>query len=149
MGISILVGSLILIDQIVKIIMLALNPQMLNNTGWGFSLEQAIKTQDNIIYIATTLIAIILIIKYITLKNTYIKTETKVILSFALAGAISNLIDRIWKGYVINYLQIPHFSAINVAYIYIIITWIGMAIILTKNTIKKGAKKNDTNTDSK
>lgn len=141
MKIGILVIILTLIDQIIKICMLAINPQITLSSGWGFVLEQGTRSDDNGTYILMSIIIIILIIRYITSKNSYIKNDSRIVLSFAVAGAISNVIDRIWKGYVINYIQIPHFTTINLSYIYILVTWVGMAVILTKYTISKAKEK--------
>lgn len=141
MKIGILVIILTLIDQIIKICMLAINPQITLSSGWGFVLEQGTRSDDNGTYILMSIIIIILIIRYITSKNSYIKNDSRIVLSFAVAGAISNVIDRIWKGYVINYIQIPYFTTINLSYIYILVTWVGMAVILTKYTISKAKEK--------
>ena len=67
--------------------------------------------------------------------------NSRVILSFTIAGAISNTIDRLWNGTTINYINMPKFSSLNLAYIYFIITWIGMAIILTKYTSQRILEK--------
>lgn len=126
----------LLIDQVTKII--AINK--------GINLEPA---ENNSYHILITIIAIILIIRYISRDNSYIKLDTKIILSFGITGAIGNLIDRILKGYVIVFLNMGHSIIINLAYIYIAIAWVGMALILTKNSFKifkgeeHGSKKNN------
>ena len=98
-------------------------------------------SDNNITYILISFIAIIFLARYVNSNNTYIKTSNKIILSFAIAGVASNLIDRIWKGYVLNYIYIPNFPSLNLAYIYIIITWIGLAFMLTKYTVKQWNEK--------
>ena len=69
--------------------------------------------------------------------------NSRVILSFTIAGAISNAIDRVWNGGTINYINIPNFSALNLSYVYFIITWIGMAVILTKYTSDRLKEKKE------
>lgn len=132
-----LILALILIDQIIKIIMLITKIQVFSTTGWGIGLEQNVTSDNNIEYILVNFIAMLLLIRYVKSNNSYIKKESKIILSFAIAGVVSNLIDRIWKGHVLNYISIPNFAFLNLAYIYIIVTWVGMAIMLTKYTIKR------------
>ena len=141
----ILVVVLILIDQIVKIGMYNSKIQIINSTGWGIGVLNNTKSGDNLAYILISIIAVIALVRYINSNNTFIKMNSRVILSFAIAGAISNAIDRIWNGGTINYINIPKLSALNLSYIYFIITWIGMAVILTKYTSdrikeKKGSK---------
>ena len=130
--IAILILGLILLDQIVKIILILTNSS---------ALEWSITSEDNVTYILISILAIILLVRYIMSNNTYIKFRSKVILSFAVAGVIGNGIDRIWKGHVINYISIPNFISINLSYIYLIITWIGLAIMLTKYTMERVNEK--------
>ena len=117
-----IIGILILLDQITKLIFLS--------KSW------TIPNQDNGYHIIISLIIIIMIFRYIFSDNSYIKLETKIVLSCAISGAVSNVIDRLWKRSVILIINLGHHIEINLAYVYIIIAWIGMAVILTKNTMK-------------
>lgn len=136
---------LTVIDQILKIGLLVTNTQIGNMDSWGIGIIESTKSEDNAAYILISFIAILVILRYIKSNNTYIKIESKIVLSFAVAGVTSNGIDRIWKGYVINYINIPRFTPINLSYIYIMITWIGMAIILTKYTMERINEKKQNN----
>ena len=127
----VLIVCLIIVDQIIKIVLYNSKFQIINSTGWGIGIINNEKTENNAAYILITILAVIMLVRYIRKNNTYIKMNSRVILSFAIAGAISNAIDRIWNGGTINYINIPNFSALNLAYVYFIITWIGMAFILT------------------
>ena len=129
--ILIIVIGLIIIDQILKITYI---------TKTGINVE---KTTDNISYIIISIIAIIAIIRYILNDNSFIKMDSRIILSFAIAGATSNMIDRIWARNVINNIKIPSFTDINLSYIYIAITWIGMAAILTRYSINRIKEKKE------
>ena len=126
-----LIAILVLVDQVVKIVMYNSKIQIINSTGWGIGILNNTKSENNIAYILVSVVAIIMLVRYISSNNTYIKMNSRVILSFAIAGAISNSIDRIWNGGTINYINIPNFSPLNLAYIYFIVTWIGMAFVLT------------------
>ena len=123
--IIILIIVLVLLDQILKIFLGNKNEMLINNS------------KDNISYILISIIAIILLIRYILNNNSFIKLDSRIIIGFGVSGAISNLIDRIIYGKVINYINIPNFIPINLAYIYVAITWIGVAVILTKYTFDR------------
>ena len=137
----IIITILVIVDQIIKIFALFSDLKIENMDKLSFGILSTEKTENNISYILIAIIAIGVIIRYIESSNSYIKMNSRVVLSIALAGIISNLIDRIWKGQVINYINIPGFTQINLSYIYIIITWIGMAVILTKYTANRIEEK--------
>ena len=113
----------LLIDQISKFIAYKMGSIIVNensdNSGY---------------YIIITIIIILMIIRYISNNNSFIKLETRIILSFGISGAIGNLIDRIWFNKVITFITFGRKLELNIAYIYIIIAWVGMAVILTKNS---------------
>ena len=134
---------LIFIDQILKIVIFKANIQIGNTSGWGIGVLNNIKTENNLAYILVSIVAVIALIRYIKSNNTYIKMNSRVILSFSIAGAISNAIDRVWNVGTINYINIPNFSALNLSYVYFIITWIGMAVILTKYTSDRIKEKKE------
>ena len=137
----ILISILIIIDQIVKIFFLVSEKKFGLEDTWNLGIFEHTNSENNIAYILIGIFAIIMIIRYIKMDNTFIKTNTKIIMSFAIAGAISNVIDRLWYNGTVNYINIPNFSHINLAYIYFFVTWVGMAVILTKYSIKRLTEK--------
>ncbi len=137
----ILIIALILIDQIAKILIFKTNMTLINEAGWGIGIITNQKSENNLAYILISIIAVIMLVRYINSNNTFIKTDSRVILSFAIAGAISNALDRVWNGGTINYINIPKFTPQNLSYVYFIITWIGMAVILTKYTSERIKEK--------
>ena len=139
----VLIVCLIIVDQIIKIVMYNSKIQIINSIGWGIGVLNNTKSGDNLVYILISIIAVIALVRYIKSNNTFVKMNSRVILSFAIAGAISNTIDRIWNGGTINYINIPNFSALNLSYVYFIITWIGMAVILTKYTSNRIKEKKE------
>ena len=139
----ILVSALVIVDQIIKIIMYNSKIQIINSIGWGIGVLNNIKTENNLAYILISIVAVIALVRYIKSNNSYIKMYSRIILSFSIAGAISNAIDRVWNGGTINYINIPNFSALNLSYVYFIITWIGMAVILTKYTSDRIKEKKE------
>ena len=137
----ILIIILLLIDQITKIIAI--------KQGW---MIRKTDTNGNVQYILTSIIIVLVIIRYIFNNNSFIKIYTRIILSFGISGGIGNLIDRIWNKSVILFINFNNIE-LNISYIYILIAWIGMAVILTKDTakflqdkkIKRNDKKNENN----
>lgn len=134
-SVCILIIILLLIDQITKIIAI--------KQGW---MIRKTDTNGNGQYILTSIIIVLVIIRYIFNNNSFIKIYTRSILSFGISGGIGNLIDRIWNKSVILFINFNNIE-LNISYIYILIAWIGMAVILTKDSIKflqdKKNKRND------
>ncbi|MBT4277686.1 signal peptidase II [Candidatus Falkowbacteria bacterium] len=77
----------------------------------------------------------ILFLLYLLQKN-YRKNNLGgvLIITVILAGAISNLIDRIYLGYVIDFINIPWFSIFNLADILIVL---GVGFLLKEELLKK------------
>ncbi len=122
---------IVMLEQILKNIMIGkefLIFKYVENYGIAFSLWQ-----NNLILLITSLVIIIIfaIIMYVNRKSsTYIVSGT-----FIISGSISNLIDRIFRGYVIDYINIDifNFPVFNISDILIVI---GIFTIVV-NLIKK------------
>lgn len=126
----------LILDQISKIIAY--------KNGWNISSEFS----NNGYNIVITLIIVLMLVRYISNDNTFIKLDTKIILTLAISGAIGNLIDRIWNQNVIIFIDLGKSIHLNFAYIYVLIAWIGFAAILTRNTMviiknRKKVKENE------
>lgn len=119
----IIVVILLIIDQITKILFYESRVITSNISNNGY-------------YIIVSIVFLIMILKYISKDNSYIKFGTKVTLCFAMAGTIGNMIDRFWNKNIIVFIKIGNAPSLNLSYIYFIITWIFMAIILSKNSKK-------------
>ena len=93
-----------------------------------------------------SVILVLIILRYISNENSFIKLDTKIVLSMIIAGVIGNTIDRIFRGNVINFINIGKLISINISYIYIIAGWILITFLITKNTsnmIKERKKKKE------
>lgn len=117
----------LILDQVAKLI------SYIN--GWNLNINTN-TNNNNGYYIVMTIIVVIMIIRYISNENTFIKLDTKIILTLGISGAVGNLIDRIWNRNVIIFINLGKSIYLNLSYIYILIAWIGLAAILTKNTMK-------------
>ena len=129
----------LVLDQVTKVIGYV--------NGWNININS--DNSNNGYYIIMTIIIVIMIIRYISNENTFIKLDTKVILTRAISGAIGNLIDRIWNKNVIIFMDLGKSIYLNFAYIYVLIAWIGLAAILTKNTMKILKEKKERKSEHK
>lgn len=129
----------LVLDQVTKVIGYV--------NGWNINING--DNSNNGYYIIMTIIIVIMIIRYISNENTFIKLDTKVILTLAISGAIGNLIDRIWNKNVIIFMDLGKSIYLNFAYIYVLIAWIGLAAILTKNTMKILKEKKERKSEHK
>ena len=92
-------------------------------------------------YVITNFIVLGIIIKFFINQKDRMGTNLVIIISFLLAGGISNLIDKIFRGKIVNYIKLFNLPAINLAYLFIIFGWIGLASIFAWNTYKEIKEK--------
>lgn len=145
-----LVILLILLDQAIKLVIIINNPnktiiqnfieiKLTENTGGAFGVGQ----NSTFSYIVTNVIVLGIIIKFMTNGNKLIDMKTKIVLSLVLAGGISNLLDRIIRGFVVEFINIKNIPVFNLADLYITISWIGFVVIFTIFTFKEKRNKSD------
>jgi len=106
---KLLVTKNLLLNQPVPIIKGIFNLTLIHNRGAAFGI---LKNQIALL-ILTSVCAIILI--YFNLKSNKHRKSWVVSLSLILAGAIGNLIDRLFFGYVIDFLDFRIWPVFNVA----------------------------------
>lgn len=142
---------LILIDQIVKYL-IEYNKELLplnvigdflqisyyQNTGIAFG----IGIGNVVIFIICNIIILGIIAKFIISQNQRLDEKNKFILSLVLAGGTSNLIDRIFRGYVVDFIDIGRFPVFNFADILICIGIIGFGISALKYISMKNKEEN-------
>lgn len=143
---------LLVIDQILKFFALKNNNLVLINQILKIGIYQnqngtyGVNTNSTIMYVLTNLIIIVIAFKFITSENQFVDRKTKFFLSLIIAGGISNSIDRIFRGYVVEFIDFTDFIKLpifNFADIYILIGWISMVAIFTvftANEIKNRKK---------
>ena len=136
-AIVIIVISIILIDQVTKIIVQSvgnINIEQNTNAAYG------IGSNSTIMYIITNLVIIVIIVKFMLSQNQFIDKILKVFLSFIVAGGISNLIDRIARGYVLEWINISRIEWLpmfNIADIFVLAGWILVVGKFTYFTVKE------------
>ena len=146
----IIVITIVAIDQISKIIILnqeelsiipgILKLKVTQNTDGAYG----IGSNSTIMYILTNLVILGIIFKFITTQNEYVDTKFKIFLSFILGGGISNVLDRIFHGYVVEFIDFKQFINIpifNIADLFVIIGWVSVAAIFAWFTVNEWRKK--------
>ena len=135
---------IILLDQITKAILIGKNttviPNVLNftyteNTGVAFGIGS-----NNLLFIIIVNIIVLgMIIKFIKEREEQVNFSILISLILILSGGIGNLIDRIVRGYVIDFIDINlfNFPNFNIADISICIGIISLIVILYKSILKE------------
>ena len=134
---------LIIIDQLSKLLIMAyvkapigndyFKIEVVSNTGIAFGFNNA----SNITNILLSLIVIVLIIRFIKVQNERIDNKTMVALSLMISGGISNVIDRLIRGGVIDFIKIMHFPIFNIADIFIVVGWVLLVVFILLYSSKK------------
>jgi len=144
----VIISLLLLIDQTVKSfivtennINLTLIPgwvrlSYIKNSGGAYGLG----ADNRLILIVINLLLIFFMIKY--LVNNFKTMNIEIILSLLLilSGGISNLTDRLLRGYVVDYIDINEFikfPVFNIADIYIVTGTFIMVVTILISTVKE------------
>lgn len=136
----ILILTLICIDQLSKFIVIKKgNINVIPNVLTFEVIDN--KDNSDVSYKIIDLFAIIVFYRYITSDNQFIKYKNKVVLSITVSAFASDFIDRIFRGHVVRFIKMLNMPALNLAYIYVIVSWIALAMILTKFTYDEYQKK--------
>lgn len=149
----IIIIIVILLDQLTKMLMInkqvTIIPNLLEftytkNTGMAFGIANS----KMFLIILVSILILGIIFKLIKERETQIDKNILLSLYFILAGGISNLIDRIFRGYVVDFIDInilnfPHF---NIADICITLGTFVIIVIVIKSLFeseKIGDDKNE------
>ena len=131
---TLLIIILVILDQLSKIYFIGkdiklfsfLSLTYVKNTGISFGIFQGY----NLLFIFLTLLVILLVL-YIYKKN----SKYSLPLNLILAGAIGNLIDRIFRGFVIDFINFKFWPVFNLADSLIVIG----ALLLVYKLLKEKA----------
>ncbi|MBT4651358.1 signal peptidase II [Candidatus Woesearchaeota archaeon] len=126
---------IILLDQLTKYIILKFQPnlnlkilsiQFIQNTGAGFGI---FKGQTFILAIISLIVAIVILAYY---KRIPKENIPQVLVALLLGGTLGNMIDRFFRGYVIDFLNFHFWPAFNIADAALSISVIGLIIYFWK-----------------
>lgn len=128
---------LILLDQLSKMLIIKYYQSpiekgifgivLIQNTGMAFGFSSG-----NTKNIVLTMIVLLIVINFIRNQKDRIDTKTAIALSLVLAGGISNLIDRVLKGGIVDFIKIKNFAIFNIADCYVVLGWILLIVFLIK-----------------
>ena len=151
--ILVMVVILLFIDQVTKIYAISqwkettlevlsniLTFQYAENTGGAFGVGQ----NGTMTFIIANIVVLGIIIRFIMLQMDRIDRKTMVILSLVLAGGFSNLIDRIFRGFVVDFIHLfpnTNFPIFNLADAFIVIGWVSLALMFAIRTWKEKRSK--------
>jgi signal peptidase II len=134
--------GLAVLDQLVKAWIQAANPVLnfslffiheVRNTGASFGILQG----SNVLLIFVSFIALGLIL----LNANSITRKYQIPTCLMVAGIIGNLIDRIFRGYVVDYFDLGWWPAFNIADACIFVGVFWTAVMLIADDINQGKKK--------
>ena len=143
----IIILILIIIDQIIKyfisinytnmpisIIKNVLQVNYIKNFGIAFGIARGSKS----IIIITNLIIIGAILSFLFAQSNSLNNIKKMLISISVAGGIGNLIDRVFRGYVVDYIDITpiiNYPVFNFADILVVLGIVCFAMYLIKDII--------------
>ena len=121
-------GSTSFIENLVNI-------TYVENTGGAWGIGQ----NDLGTFIIANILVIGIIIRFIVTQKDRIGNWTLVSLALILSGGISNCIDRIFRGYIVDYMDITpilEFPIFNLADMTIFMGWILFVVLIATSAIK-------------
>lgn len=155
---AIIIIGIIIADQVTKFIAININyadiiPNFLNfHIAENNSGTYGIGSGSVFSYILTNLIVIIVLAKFITSQNEFIDTKIRIFATFIIGGGISNVIDKIFRGSVIEFIDFNLLPVINIADIFIFLGWIcfiATFITFAISEIRNNKAKRNVNFDDK
>ena len=132
---TIIVLLLIVIDQIIKeivvrnkiVIMSSEKIGYIQNFGGAFG----VGGNSTIFIILVNIVVLGIIIKFVYSQKDRIDIKALTSFTLILAGGFSNLIDRIFRGFVIDYIDITkyiRFPLFNIADVFVVVGWVMLLI---------------------
>ena len=148
---AIMIFLIIFIDQLSKV--LVVHYEEISLLSGNIVLKQsqisnsAYDETSRGVNILTNLVIVGIILGIIKSDNQFVTKKTKILLSFAFAGGVSNIIDRLCRGNVVEFINIGNFPAFNIADVCILIGWVSFVAIFASFSAKEFAKKKSNSDD--
>jgi signal peptidase II len=120
-----------------KLLARVLDLRYVENTDVGFNLLRWIRqdVRRTLLLVSGALALVVLVAVLGRRKNTL---ATKVALVLMLAGALGNYLDRSFRGYVVDFIHVPHWPVFNVADIYVT----AGAVLLAWSSLRNSTRRN-------
>ncbi len=150
--IYVIIFAILIVDQIIKIILSVIGDITVIPNVLQFHIVQntqgtyGVDTDSTILYVFTNIIVLGIVYRFLKIENQFVDTKLKIFLSFVLAGGISNLIDRLVRGYVVEYIDFTNvvpLPILNLADIFIIIGWICIVARFASFTVNEWRKSKE------
>ena len=141
----------LLIDQIIKYFVVKselcvpildgwFNLIYVKNTGGMYGMLE----NNNMLFIIVSILVIAVILLFLFLNRNNSKSQMY-LWQLVLAGGVSNLCDRIFRGFVVDYIQLKFFGVFNLADACIVLGIIAILLIEIKEFLKSGNYKKRSN----
>ena len=134
---------IIVIDQLSKVLITKYVPQRIGNDY--FAIETTTNTgmafgfnSGNAKNILSSVFVLFIIITFIKNQREQLEPRVLVAISMALGGGLSNIIDRIFRGGVLDFIKIPIVPNFNIADLCICLGWLLLVVFLIIYTKKEG-----------
>lgn len=112
--------------------------EVTENTGMAFGFNE-----DNENNILLSIFVLIVLISFLRNQSKEIDKKTLIAISMVIGGGCSNLIDRIFRGGVLDFMKILFIPNCNIADICVVLGWILIVIFLIVYTQKEDAIKKE------
>ena len=142
---AIMIFLIIFIDQLSKV--LVVHYEEISLLSGNIVLKQsqisnsAYDETSRGVNILTNLVIVGIILGIIKSDNQFLTKKTKILLSLAFAGGVSNIIDRLCRGNVVEFIHIGNFPPFNIADVCILIGWVSFVAIFASFSAKEFVKK--------
>lgn len=134
---SIIILLLIVIDQAIKNIVISNKIVLLSNVKveciQNFGGAFGIGGNSTLFFVLVNIVVLGIIIKFIYSQKDRIDKKTLASFTLILSGGFSNLIDRIFRGYVADYIDITNlidFPIFNLADVFVVVGWILLLVCI-------------------
>jgi len=132
---ALIVGLVVVLDQLLKVIIEKINPHLnlkvleivlVKNTGAGFGIFQG---QTLFLGILSLIVAVAVVAYYSQIPK---EKFPQTFFALFLGGVIGNMIDRFFRGYVIDFINFKVWPAFNLADACLTIAVIGLVVYYWK-----------------